>query len=96
VLVANLPFYPAARFASIGDVARNTIQGADDDGLGLYRQLLQQAERAMAADSVLVLQMFADQWPQLAPELARLGFVAEGARTVGPFILGRAVRRTAR
>ncbi|HUR22473.1 MAG TPA: methyltransferase [Acidimicrobiales bacterium] len=93
VLVANLPFYPATEYAPIGGVARATIQGTDDDGLGLYRLLLRQAAPIMAADSMLVLQMFADQWPTLAGDLERLGYVQEGARTSGPFVLGRAVRR---
>lgn len=94
VLVANLPFYPARRFAGIGSVARSAIQGSDDDGLGLYRALLPAAARIVRPGGTLILQMFPEQWEVLGEQLRAAGFQPIEGRplAMGTFVAGVARR----
>jgi methylase of polypeptide subunit release factors len=94
VLLANLPFYPPRDYAAIGNVPRDTIQGAGDDGLGLVRQTILGAASLLAPGGTLLLQMFDWQWERLRPELVAAGLApAEPVRS-GPFAIGRADLRT--
>ncbi|HET6745452.1 MAG TPA: class I SAM-dependent methyltransferase [Candidatus Limnocylindria bacterium] len=87
VVIANLPFYPARNFASIGSVPRDTIQGPGDDGLDLVRQLAADARRYLRPDGWLILQMFAWQVELLTDELKRMGYVPGNPRLSGPFAI---------
>ena len=51
-----------------------TIEGTDDDGLGLLRATARDARRFLRPGGVLLLQMFDSQWPTLSPELQALGY----------------------
>jgi release factor glutamine methyltransferase len=90
LVIANLPFYPARDYAAIGSVPRMTIEGSEDDGLGLLRQLARDARGFVRPGGALLLQMFAWQWKIFVDELAELGYRAGTARQSGPFVLGRA------
>lgn len=90
VLVANLPFYPADRYAAIGSVEESTILGPGADGLDLYRRLLETAQPYLADGAVVLVQMFRDQWDRFAAELPHFGLSATRAVESGPFALGRA------
>jgi methylase of polypeptide subunit release factors len=90
VIAANLPFYPPRDYAPIGSVPRDTIQGMDEDGLGLVRQLAREAPRFLRPDGTLILQMFVWQWERLAGELAQLGYRAGQPRLSGAFAIGPA------
>ncbi len=87
VMLANLPFYPAASYAAIGGVPRDTIEGEDEDGLGLLRRLAQDAAILLAPRGRLLLQMFASQWETFAPELAALGYSPGEPSVEGPFAI---------
>jgi methylase of polypeptide subunit release factors len=87
LIVADLPFYPSDRFAAIGAVPRDTIQGPGCDGLDLLRDLARDARTLLAPDGALILQMFDWQWERLKPELADLGYRPGEARRSGPFAL---------
>jgi release factor glutamine methyltransferase len=87
LLLANLPFYPASRYASIGSVPRGTIEGPGETGLGLVRQLARDAVPFLRPGGLLVLQMFAWQWEAFAHELTGLGYQPGAARTSGPFAI---------
>jgi methylase of polypeptide subunit release factors len=87
VVLANLPFYPAARYAAIGGVPRDTIQGEGEDGLGLLRRLAEDATRFLSPRGRLLLQMFAWQWETFAPELAVLGYHPGEPSVSGPFAI---------
>ena len=90
LVIANLPFYPARDYAAIGSVPRITIEGSEDDGLGLLRQLARDARGFVRPGGALLLQMFAWQWEVLVDELTELGYRTGTARRSGPFVLGRA------
>lgn len=87
VILANLPYYPAPDYASIGSVPRGTIQGAGEDGLDLLRQLARDALPLLRPGGRLLLQMFASQWKKLSPELAELGYRPGTPRLTGPFAI---------
>ena len=87
LIAANLPFYPERDFASIGSVPRDTIQGEDDDGLGLLRQLAGRAPQFLRPGGMMILQMFSSQWPVLSAELAKRGFRPGTPRVSGPFAI---------
>jgi release factor glutamine methyltransferase len=87
LIAANLPFYPARDFASIGSVPRDTIQGEDDDGLGLLRQLARYAPQFLRPGGTMILQMFSSQWPVLSAELTEHGFRPATPRVTGPFAI---------
>jgi release factor glutamine methyltransferase len=101
VIVANLPFYPARDYASIGSVPRDTIEGEDEDGLGLLRQLARGAPAFLRPGGTMILQMFSGQWPALSAELTDLGFRPGRPQITGPFaicpamLIGPAERRRA-
>jgi methylase of polypeptide subunit release factors len=86
-IIANLPFYPARGYASIGSVPRDTIQGAGNDGLDLVRQLARDAIPLLRPGGRLLLQMFARQWETMSIELAELGYRPGSARLRGPFAI---------
>jgi methylase of polypeptide subunit release factors len=90
VLIANLPFYPANRYAPVGSVPRNTIQGGGDDGLSLVRQLASGARTLVYPSALMLLQMFATQWEPFTPELEALGYVPAPPRSFGSFVIGPA------
>lgn len=90
VLLANLPYYPSSHYAAIGGVPRDTIQGMDDDGLGLLRRLARDAVPFLRPGGRLLLQMFAWQWEQLGRELVRLGYRPGDPIVMGPFAIGPA------
>lgn len=90
VIVANLPYYPARSYASIGSVPRGTILGAGEDGLDLVRQVARAARAVLRSDGRLVLQMFAWQWDSLRPELVALGYRPAAPRLTGRFAIGAA------
>ncbi len=92
VIVANLPYYPARDYASIGSVPRGTILGVGEDGLDLVRQLARAAGAFLRADGRLVLQMFAWQWESLGPELVALGYRPGSPSLTGRFAIGAADR----
>jgi release factor glutamine methyltransferase len=94
VLLANLPFYPPDDYAGIGNVPRDTIQGAGDDGLGLVREMVLGAKPMLAPGGTLLLQMFDWQWDRLAPELAAAGYAPADTVRSGRFTIGRADRVT--
>jgi hypothetical protein len=73
ILLANLPFYPSRSFAPIGAVARETIEGQGEDGLGLRRELARDAHAARTQGNTL-LQIIDWQWERMAPELTALGY----------------------
>lgn len=87
LIVANLPFYPAKGYASIGSVPRGTIQGSGDDGLGLLRRLVGDSAPFLRSGAQLLLQMFAWQWETFSAELESLGFRPGPARISGPFAI---------
>lgn len=87
LIVGNLPFYPSDRFAAIGAVPRDTIQGSGSDGLDLLRDLARDARALLAPAGGLILQMFDWQWERFKPELADLGYRPGEARRSGPFAL---------
>jgi release factor glutamine methyltransferase len=87
VMIANLPFYPAAGYASIGSVPRGTIQGSGEDGLDLVRQLARDARAFLRPGGLLLLQMFGRQWETLSLELMEIGYRPGVARTSGPFAI---------
>jgi release factor glutamine methyltransferase len=87
VVIANLPFYPARNYASIGSVPRDTIQGSGDDGLDLLRKLAHDAIPLLRPGGYLLLQMFAWQWDILSGELVALGYQPGVPRLSGPFAI---------
>jgi release factor glutamine methyltransferase len=87
VILANLPFYPARDYAPIGAVPRDTIEGQDDDGLGLLRTLARDGRDLLEPGGVLIMQMFAWQWEQFAPELAAAGYAPGEPLLTGPFAI---------
>jgi methylase of polypeptide subunit release factors len=86
-ILANLPFYPARDYASIGSVPRGTIQGVGDDGLSLVRQLARDAIPFLKPGGRLLLQMFTWQWEKLSGELAELGYRPGLPQLTGPFAI---------
>ena len=87
LILANLPFYPASDYAAIGAVPRDTIQGQDEDGLGLLRALARESRPLLEPGGALVMQMFDWQWERLAPELADLGYQPRDRLRSGPFAI---------
>jgi methylase of polypeptide subunit release factors len=87
LILANLPFYPSRDYASIGSVPRDTIQGQDDDGLGLLRRLARQARQFLRPGGTLILQMFAWQWDIFSGELEHLGYRPGTPRSSDPFAI---------
>ena len=92
MLLANLPFYPPDAYARIGNVPRDTIEGAGDDGLGLIRETVLGATPLLAPRGTLLLQMFDWQWDKLGPELMAAGYAPGETVRSGPFTIGRADR----
>jgi release factor glutamine methyltransferase len=92
MLLANLPFYPPDAYARIGNVPRDTIEGAGDDGLGLIRETIVGAIPLLAPKGTLLLQMFDWQWDRLGLELTAAGYVPGETVSSGPFTIGRADR----
>ena len=90
VLLGNLPFYPPDDYARIGNVPRDTIEGAGDDGLGLVRETIRGAAPLLAPGGMLLLQMFDWQWEKLGPELVAAGYAPGDAVRSGRFAIGRA------
>jgi release factor glutamine methyltransferase len=87
VVMANLPFYPAEGFAAVGSVPRDTIQGYEEDGLGLVRQVADDAIAFLRPGGYLILQMFAWQWDRLSPYLAARGYEPGEAFLSGQFAI---------
>jgi methylase of polypeptide subunit release factors len=87
VLLANLPYYPPERYAPIGGVPRDTIQGEGDDGLDLLRRLADEAATYLVPGGRLLLQMFDWQWDKLAPELVALGYMPVEPTRRGSFVI---------
>ncbi len=92
VLLGNLPFYPPDDYARIGNVPRDTIEGAGEDGLGLVRETIRGAAPLIVPGGMLLLQMFDWQWEKLAPELVAAGYTPGAAVRSGPFAIGCADR----
>jgi release factor glutamine methyltransferase len=90
LVIANLPFYPARDYAAIGSVPRDTIQGAEDDGLGLLRELARDSVGLLRPGGGLLVQMFDWQWDSFSGELAELGYRPQPPLRSGPFAIGRA------
>ena len=90
LIIANLPFYPARDYAAIGSVPRDTIQGVEDDGLGLLRELARDSVGLLRPGGGLLVQMFDWQWDSFAGELTELGYRPQPPVRSGPFAIGRA------
>ena len=89
-LLANLPFYPSRSFAPIGAVARETIEGQGEDGLGRRRELARDARALLEPRGTPLLQIIEWQWERMAPELTALGYHPGVPVPAGPFALGPA------
>jgi release factor glutamine methyltransferase len=92
VVFANLPYYPEKRYVPVGAIARDAIQGTDEDGLGLYRALAKQAVGLLKPEGRLIMQMFAWQWDYFKDELATMGLEPRGVTEREPFVIGWADR----
>jgi methylase of polypeptide subunit release factors len=90
LIIANLPYFPARDYASIGSIPRGTIQGGGDDGLDLIRRLARDAIPFLRPGGGLLLQMFAWQWEAFAAELVALGYRPRTPRVSGAFVIGPA------
>ncbi len=88
LVIANLPFYPAKRAASVGSIPRDTVVGTDDDGLGLVRELAQDARALLHPGGSVLLQMFGYQWDHFAVELTAMGYAPGDAMRPDPFAIG--------
>ena len=73
-VVANLPYVPPSEFRNPGSLVRNAIRGRDDDGLGLYRQLIRSAPSLLRPGGALVFQCALYQWDGFCAELTSLGY----------------------
>jgi release factor glutamine methyltransferase len=93
-MLANLPYYPAKEYVSVGAVPRATIEGTDDDGLGLIRMLLVEAIQWLRPGGRLYLQMFNWQWEKMQAELVSAGYKPGKPTTccLGPFVIGHVDR----
>ncbi len=90
LVIANLPFYPATRDASVGSISRDTVLGTGADGLDLVRQLAVEARPLLRPGGRLLLQMFGDQWDRFVVELEAMGYIAGEAIRPDPFAIGSA------
>jgi methylase of polypeptide subunit release factors len=90
LIIANLPYFPAREYASIGSIPRGTIQGGGDDGLDLVRRLVRDAIPCLRPGGGLLLQMFAWQWEAFGAELVALGYRPGTPRASGAFVIGPA------
>lgn len=91
-ITANLPYFAPTRYVPAGAVAREAIQGEGHDGLDLYRALLRQANRFVAPNARLIVQMFDWQWRTFAADLEAAAFSPGGAVRHGEFVVGWAHR----
>jgi HemK-like putative methylase len=57
VVVANLPYVPATVWPDQGRLAKHAVRGQDEDGLGLYRRLLDQARTFLKPEGRIILEM---------------------------------------
>ena len=90
VLLANLPYITAERYAPLGGVPRDTIAGEGEDGLGLHRRLAQDAIPFLQPGGRLVLQMGERQWERFALELAAIGYRPAEPIRLGEFVIAPA------
>ncbi len=78
LLVANLPYVPSDRIASLMPDVRSfeprlALDGGAD-GLDLYRRLIREAATSMAVDGTVLLEADPAQLPELARLLEQAGF----------------------
>jgi release factor glutamine methyltransferase len=75
LIVANLPYLPAADRSRYRDLAAEPDEAvfASGDGLGLYRRLLRSAERRLRDDGVVMIQLHRRTFSFERAELAAVG-----------------------
>jgi release factor glutamine methyltransferase len=75
LIVANLPYLPAADRSRYGDLAAEPEEAvfASGDGLELYRRLLRSAERRLRDDGVVMIQLHRRTFGFERAELAAVG-----------------------
>jgi methylase of polypeptide subunit release factors len=82
---ANMPYVPPALWGGGWTSRRGTVVGEGDDGLGLYRRVVRQAQAFLEPGGRLTLQIGREQWEEtFRRELEALGFRA------GPVLGGTA------
>lgn len=74
VIIANLPYVPPSGSGDPGSLVRTSVRGRDDDGLGLYRELIRTAPSLLRPGGALVLQCALYQWEGLSAELTSHGY----------------------
>ena len=81
VIVANLPYVPSRVWGAKGRFVRESVRGADEDGLGLYRTLARQALPFLRRGGRLVLEMGPYQVEAFRSEATSLGYAIEDVQS---------------
>ena len=77
VVVANLPYVPVTVWSRDNRVARQAVRGVDEDGLGLYRQLVRAARSLLTPEGRLILEMGPYQVDAFRADVTALGYTIE-------------------
>jgi release factor glutamine methyltransferase len=80
LIVANLPFIPPHLVTRPDGRARHTVTGKGPDGLGLHRELAEQARQILVPGGILIFGVFTWQWQALWPDLLSMGYDPQNAR----------------
>ena len=75
IIVANVPYVPPSYAGALNHFfPEGTAIGLGEDGLGLVRELADQARQFLAPGGSLVLQLAGFQWKKFAEELRAFGY----------------------